>query len=213
MNVLGKANIGGAALSLALFAVVASPSFAQTPPPSGGTPTHEQVHQMLDDMHGAGTSQRMHEVMGPDADRMIDQLVAMQDMMQQMHAMMGDGGMAAMPDDQRQMMQDMMRDHHAMMQDMPRMMLQMMGLMSSGVMPMDVMRDHWVTMQGMMQQMMAMMQQMMGLMSSGTMTVDVMRDHHAMMQSMMQQMMAMMGGMQRGGQPDPAPAPAQIPRR
>ena len=144
-------------------------SFAQTPPlPTGptsdGTLNHDQMHQMLDDMHGDGNSQRMHEMMGTDADMMIDHLLAMHGMMQQMQAMMDDGRMAAIPDDQRQMMQDMM----SMMESMSPMMLQMMGMMSSGTMPMDMMRGHQI----MMQQMLDMMQQMIEMMSSGMMATE-----------------------------------------
>lgn len=46
--------------------------------------THEQMHQMMDAVHGAGASQRMHEAMGPEAEQLMDQCVAMMGMMQGM---------------------------------------------------------------------------------------------------------------------------------
>jgi hypothetical protein len=42
-----------------------------------GTMTHEQMHQMMDIMHGEDTSQRMHDAMGEDAERLMEQCVAM----------------------------------------------------------------------------------------------------------------------------------------
>jgi hypothetical protein len=35
------------------------------------------MHRMMDAVHGEGTSQRMHEAMGPDAEKMMDQCAAM----------------------------------------------------------------------------------------------------------------------------------------
>ena len=51
--------------------------------------THEQMHRMMDAVHGEGTSQRMHEAMGEDAERLMDQCVSMMEMMGQMQEMMG----------------------------------------------------------------------------------------------------------------------------
>ena len=190
MNVLGKTTLRGAALALALLALIAGPSFAQPAPPHpapgpvpGPAPTHEQMHQMMDQMHGPGTSQRMHEAMGPDADRMIDRLVAAHGMMQRMHAMMAGGGMAALPEDHRRMMQSMM----AMMEEEMAMMHGMMGMMGS-MHASEMMPEHHR----------AMMQRMM-----------------ATAESMMTAMEEMMRVMQtaRGGMPGPGPAPAQLPRR
>ena len=42
--------------------------------------THQQMHEMMDAMHGEGTSQRMHDVM-PDSEKMMEQCAAMMDMM------------------------------------------------------------------------------------------------------------------------------------
>lgn len=54
--------------------------------------THEQMHQMMDAMHGPGTSQRMHEAMGPDAEKHMDQCAAAMGSMN-MGSMMGSGMM------------------------------------------------------------------------------------------------------------------------
>lgn len=65
------------------------------------SPSHEQMHQMMDAMHGPGTSAQMHEAMGPDAEPMMDQCAsAMQGMqgMQGMMEMMGRGMSSGMPD-------------------------------------------------------------------------------------------------------------------
>ena len=102
-----KAAIGGAIVGLALLLVAAQPSFAQPPTPERGTMTHEQMHTMMDAMHGAGTSQRMHEAMGADAEKIMDQCVSMMGMMENMQGMM-DGNMSGMMIDPS--MQDMMKN-------------------------------------------------------------------------------------------------------
>jgi hypothetical protein len=53
--------------------------------------THQQMHEMMDTMHGEGTSQRMHDAM-PDSEKMMEQCAAMMDMMKNMESMMGNGG-------------------------------------------------------------------------------------------------------------------------
>jgi len=60
--------------------------------PSGG---HEQMHRMMDAMHGEGTSQLMHEAMGEDGEKVMDQCEAMmkEEMMEDMQAMMSGDGM------------------------------------------------------------------------------------------------------------------------
>jgi hypothetical protein len=78
--VLGAIIAAVAALGVTAGVLLAQPDSTQTPPP-GGANTHAQMHQMMDAMHGAGTSDRMHEAMGADAERMIDQCVAMMSMM------------------------------------------------------------------------------------------------------------------------------------
>ena len=106
-----KAAIAGAAAGLALLAVTAGPTFAQAPTPQAGAPpTHAQMEQMMDAMHGAGTSQRMHEAMGPDAEKLMDQCVSMMGMMQNMQGMMGQGMSGMMGGENGQSMQDMMRN-------------------------------------------------------------------------------------------------------
>lgn len=110
----GKAALIGAVVGgLAVLVLTAGPLFAQTPPPpagppSGTPPTHEQMHQMMDAMHGEGTSERMHAAMGPEAEQLMDQCLAMMAMMQNMQGMMG-GSMSGMMEDQDgQSMQEMM---------------------------------------------------------------------------------------------------------
>ncbi|MPZ15314.1 MAG: hypothetical protein GEU73_12965 [Chloroflexi bacterium] len=79
--------VGAGLVIAALVAVPALSAFGQTP--EGGqqsAPTHEQMHQMMDAMHGEGTSARMHEMMG---EQMMDQCVQMMAMMQNMPGMMG----------------------------------------------------------------------------------------------------------------------------
>lgn len=134
---------------------IAQPS---SPAPAGSQPPrHEQIHQMIDQMHGAGMSQRVHEAMGPDAEVMMNHLAAMQGMMATMQRMMGSGAMASQPANQ-QVMQDML----AMGQDMSGMMLQMMGMMAGmgDGMSMD-MGQHNSMMGMMMQRMTTMMEHMM----------------------------------------------------
>lgn len=116
MNTRAKATVGGIVVVLVLLSLTAGLLFAQTPPPMptptvtatpGPAVTHEQIHQMMDAMHGAGASQRMHEAMGPDAEKMMDQCVAMMNMMQTMSGMMG--SMAGMMGSQHsRSMQDIM---------------------------------------------------------------------------------------------------------
>lgn len=107
----GLAAIGGVLAAVTLAAFTTGTLRAQkppTPPASmAGSATHEQMHDMIDMMHGDGASQRLHEALGDDADRMLEQCMAMMQgmgmdmaammgmmaMMQQMGGMMG--GMAA----------------------------------------------------------------------------------------------------------------------
>lgn len=58
---------------------------------SQAAPSHEQMHALMDAMHGPGTSQRMHEAMGPDAERLMDQCVAAMPDMRGMTSMTGSG--------------------------------------------------------------------------------------------------------------------------
>ena len=104
-----RAALAGALVGLALLALTNVPAFAQpsSPVPSGAV-THEQMHQMMDAVHGPGTSERMHQAMGPDAERLMDQCVGMMGMMQNMQGMMN-GDMSSMMGGQNgQSMQEMM---------------------------------------------------------------------------------------------------------
>jgi len=83
-------------LAVAVWLMAPAAIFAQT---SHDSPSHEQMHQMIDAMHGAGTSDRMHEAMGPEGEKMMDQCVGMMKMMgmrQGGEGMMGGGGMQGM---------------------------------------------------------------------------------------------------------------------
>ena len=99
-TILGKAAVGGARIGLAVLASTTGALVAQEPTaPPGGTPTpgemHETMHRMMDAVHGAGTSDRMHEAMGPDGERLMEQCSAMMAMMGMMAQMMG-GDMSGM---------------------------------------------------------------------------------------------------------------------
>ena len=97
-SLAGLALVVGLLVTLIVL-MVSRPIFAETPvpTPSGSTaqaiPTHEQMHQMMDAMHGEGTNQRMHEAMGPDAEKMMDQCAAMMNMMDGMSGMSSLQGM------------------------------------------------------------------------------------------------------------------------
>ncbi|MBI2940995.1 MAG: hypothetical protein HYY04_11225 [Chloroflexi bacterium] len=112
MSTRVRIALGGTLIALALLALAftAGVSVAQTlrgasttpaTPPAGTAFTHEQMDQMMDAVHGPGTSQKMHEAMGPDGEKLMDQCVAMMGMMgmmgtmQQMQGMMG-GEMSGM---------------------------------------------------------------------------------------------------------------------
>ena len=87
-------------LGLLVITVGVSPLFAQEydgqPNMAGMAMTHEGMHQMMDAMYGEGTSQRMHESMGAEGERMMDQCVAMMNMMQMMW---GRPGMMGLPEE------------------------------------------------------------------------------------------------------------------
>lgn len=110
-----KLIAGGVVLGIALFALglTAGTSYAQIARGSlaaspSETITHDQMREMMDAMHGPGTSQRMHEAMGPEAEKIMDECVAMMGMMHQMHGTMG-GGMPGMTNGMNgESMRDMM---------------------------------------------------------------------------------------------------------
>ena len=72
-------------------------------------PSHEDMHRMMDAVHGEGASQRMHKAMGPDAEEMMDQCTAMMAMMQEMQNMMPGSGPGMMGGQTGDSMRDMMR--------------------------------------------------------------------------------------------------------
>lgn len=123
-----KVAMSGLVAGLVVLVLSTNSLFAQTPPATPSTPsapmagaplTHEQMHQMMDAMHGAGASQRMHETMGPDGEQLMEQCVAMMGMMGMMHDMGGMMRSGAMPG----------------MMGMMHMMHGMGGMMRSGAMP------------------------------------------------------------------------------
>ncbi len=85
--------LGRVAAVVAAVTFTAGVLVAQTPerasgPMTGAPVTHEQMHQMMDAMHGEGFSERMHEAM-PGSEEMMEQCVGMMNMMGHMHGMMG----------------------------------------------------------------------------------------------------------------------------
>lgn len=85
--------LGGVAAVLAAVTFTAGVLVAQTPNPAPspmmGTPlSYEQMHRMMDAMHGEGTSERMHAARGDEAERLMEQCAAMMSMMR-MPGMMG----------------------------------------------------------------------------------------------------------------------------
>ncbi len=85
--------LGSVAAVLAAVTFTAGVLVAQTPSPAPGATTgapvtHEQMHQMMDAMHGEGFSERMHEAM-PGSEELMEQCVGMMNMMGHMHGMMG----------------------------------------------------------------------------------------------------------------------------
>lgn len=82
---------GALALGLTAGVLLAQPSPSQPGmplPPAGQSISHEQMHQMMDMMHGPGTSERMHALMGEESERLMEQCAAMMVMMR-MPGMMG----------------------------------------------------------------------------------------------------------------------------
>ncbi len=86
----------GAGLTAALLAAFSAGTlFAQTPAPPAAPPTHEEMHRMMDAIHGEGFSERMHAAV-PGSEEMMEQCAAMMGMMRQLGGMKGQGGMAGM---------------------------------------------------------------------------------------------------------------------
>ncbi|MBI4312486.1 MAG: hypothetical protein HY681_12000 [Chloroflexi bacterium] len=85
----------GVVAGLGVFVVGGGALFAQptTTAPTAGPPTHEEMHAIMDAMHGEGTSDRMHQAMaegiGMDGEALMEQCVAMTAMMGGSGGMMG----------------------------------------------------------------------------------------------------------------------------
>lgn len=97
-----KVALAGAAAGLALLAVTSGSALAAggAAPESAGaasqTQGHGQMHQIMNSMHGEGTSQKMHEAMGPQAEKIMDRCASGMDnmgAMENMQGMMGGGMM------------------------------------------------------------------------------------------------------------------------
>jgi|GEM_PF-2095754 len=85
---LGGVVAAALVIGLATGVIVTQPLRARMEPPlmtmQGEPITHEAMRSMVDLMHGAGTSQRIHEAMGEDAEAMMKQCAAMMAMMPDM---------------------------------------------------------------------------------------------------------------------------------
>lgn len=105
--------VGGLILAAMVSVLGGGPSLGQTTPTDGaqsGTGlTHDDMHRMMDAVHGTGASERMHQAMGPNAEQLIDQCVAMMAMMDNMQSMIGDGTPQGAGRQTGESMQDMMR--------------------------------------------------------------------------------------------------------
>lgn len=85
-----RVNRSKASLGAALFAIgVTGLTFTLTAPATAASDgdSHDVMHQMMDAMHGAGTSERMHAVEG--AEEMMDDCSGMMDHMSSAGGMMG----------------------------------------------------------------------------------------------------------------------------
>ncbi|MBI2918884.1 MAG: hypothetical protein HYY01_12955 [Chloroflexi bacterium] len=81
--------VGGVVVGVFLLIAGAGAPLVQARPSNQAPPTHQQMHQMMDAVHGEGTSQQMHDAMGPDAETLMDQCVTMMGMMNSMQSKMG----------------------------------------------------------------------------------------------------------------------------
>ncbi len=103
--------VGAALVGVGLVGLTTTQLFAQPPMPI----SHEQMHQMMDTMHGPGTSRRMHEAMAEamgvsteQVEQLMDQCLALmgtaQNMGSTMPGMMGGRNSQSMPGMMRGMM-------------------------------------------------------------------------------------------------------------
>lgn len=95
-----KVALAGAATGLALLVFTSGSALAGGGAAGGAgaaaqTQGHGQMHQMMNSMHGEGASQKMHEAMGPQAEKMMNQCASGMDNMDGMGNMqdMMEGGM------------------------------------------------------------------------------------------------------------------------
>lgn len=72
-----KPAISGAVVGQAVLRFTARPSFGQLPTQEPNTLPHEEMHSTIETVQCTGTSQRMHETMGADAEKLMDQCVSM----------------------------------------------------------------------------------------------------------------------------------------
>ncbi len=108
--------VGGLAVGMAFLMLGSGTWSARSPAQAkvtaltpGGGPTHEDLNEMMDAVHGAGTSRRMHEAMGSDAEEMMDQCAAMVATVKDMQDMMPGSGPGMMGGQNSGSMGDMMR--------------------------------------------------------------------------------------------------------
>ena len=82
---VGGLVIAALAIGLSAGVFVTQAARAQSPPPPAMMQreplAHDEMHQMMDAMHGAGTSERLHAALGEDVDRMMEQCQMMTAMM------------------------------------------------------------------------------------------------------------------------------------
>ena len=75
--VMGGLAVAALAIGLSTSVFVTQLAQAQTASPPAMTHeeslTHDEMHQMMDALHGDGTSARLHAALGEDADRMMEQ--------------------------------------------------------------------------------------------------------------------------------------------
>ncbi|CAN5757896.1 hypothetical protein BH20ACT11_BH20ACT11_01420 [soil metagenome] len=106
--------VAGAATGMVLVALTSSPVLAAGGASSGAAPEstsaqsssgqsssaqapmHEQMHGMMNSVHGKGATQKMHEAMGPQAEKMMDQCGSMMSMMGNMENMQNTENMQGM---------------------------------------------------------------------------------------------------------------------
>lgn len=86
-----KAALAGTVFGFAMLGMTAGAAYAEQEPTAtpGGTSVHEQMHRMMDGVHGSGTSQRIHDQIGSDAEKLMDQCTSAMGTGQNGQGMMG----------------------------------------------------------------------------------------------------------------------------